>query len=118
MIEIINTEKFKEEIFDFTKGEDFTFHKETPIILNFFGTWCGPCHMFAPVLEEIAEKHQGKVKVFKVDIDKSPELPHLFGIKSVPTTVFFIPNEEPVLTNGAYPKETVEKMVFDFFGLS
>lgn len=117
MIEIIDTEKFKAEIFDFTANQEFAFTKDTPVILNFFGTWCGPCHMFAPVLEDIATQFEGKLKVFKVDIDKSPELPHLFGIKSVPTTVFFIPNEEPVMANGAYPKETVDKMVFDFFGL-
>lgn len=117
MIEVIDIEKFKSEVFDFTSGQDFVFDKELPVILNFFGTWCGPCHMFAPTLEDIATQFAGKLKVYKVDIDKTPELPHMFGIKSVPTTVFFAPNSEPILTNGLYPKETVEKMVFDFFGL-
>jgi thioredoxin 1 len=117
MIEVINIEKFKTEIFDFTKGEEFSFDKTTPVVLNFFGTWCGPCHMFSPVLEDIAAQFEGRLKIFKVDIDQTPELSPLFGIKSVPTTIFFVPKDEPILTNGFYPKETVEKMLSDFFGL-
>lgn len=65
MIEIINKEQFKTEIFDFTIHKEWIFDKKMPIILNFFAPWCGPCHQFAPTLEEIASEHSEKLKVYK-----------------------------------------------------
>jgi thioredoxin len=116
--EIISTEKFKSEIFDFTSGEEFKFDKTTPVILNFFATWCGPCHSFAPALESIAEEHSGSIKVFKVDIDQYPELPLLFGVRSVPTTVFFNPNEEPAIVTGNIGEDGLRRAIADLFGIS
>lgn len=117
-LEVINTEKFKAEIFDFTNETDFKFTKNQPIILNFFATWCGPCHMFAPALEEIASEFEGKLQVYKVDIDQDPLIPRLFEVKSVPTTVFFIPNEEPALAGGNIGKSGLDRAVSELFGLS
>lgn len=118
-LEIIDTEKFKSEIFDFTKEQqEFAFKGDTPIILNFFATWCGPCHAFAPALEEAAGKHEGKLKVFKVDIDKDPLVPALFGVRSVPTTVFFIPGDQPAIASGNIGHEGLEKALEDLFGLN
>lgn len=116
-VQIMDTEKFKNEIFDFSQGQDFEFKREKPLILNFFGTWCGPCHAFRPALENIAEKHQDQLDVFKVDIDADPALPALFGIRGVPTTVFFKPNEEPVLVTGNIGHEGLQRAVADLFGL-
>ncbi|MBC7467378.1 MAG: thioredoxin fold domain-containing protein [Bdellovibrio sp.] len=117
MIEIISKEKFKSEIFDFSVNKEWTFDKKTPVILNFFATWCGPCHRFAPTLEEIAAQYDQSVKVYKIDIDQDPEIAHLFGVQSVPTTLFLKPNEEPVMTNGALLKEGVERAITELFGI-
>jgi thioredoxin 1 len=115
---IIDAEKFKAEIFDYTTQTEFTHTKTKPVILNFFATWCGPCHAFAPALEALAEKHESQIDVYKIDIDQHPEIPRLFGVMSVPTTVFFIPNEEPALVTGNIGDEGLQRAVQDLFGIS
>ena len=117
MIEILDKEKFKSEVFDFTANAEWKFEKNQPVILNFFATWCGPCHQFAPTLEEIAIAHSGNLKVYKIDIDKDPEISHLFDIKSVPTTLFLTKNEEPVMANGALTREGLDRAVTEIFNL-
>lgn len=112
-VQIIDTEKFKQEIFDFAKEKNFEFKKDKPIILNFFATWCGPCRSFAPALESAAKEHEGDFSVFKIDIDKDPQVPALFGIRSVPTTVFFIPNDQPAMVSGNIGKDGLERAIKD-----
>lgn len=115
-VEIINTAKFKSEIFDFENEKTFEFKKDKPIILNFFATWCGPCRVFAPSLEEAAKEHDGEINVYKIDIDQDPQIPALFGVRSVPTTVFFIPNEQPALASGNIGKEGLDRAISELFG--
>lgn len=115
-VQIIDTEKFKAEIFDFTKEKSFSFNKEKPIVLNFSASWCGPCKVFGPALEEVAKEHDGEFNIYKIDIDKDPQVPALFGIRSVPSTVFFIPNDQPVLITGNIGKEGLDRAVKEFLG--
>ena len=116
-LEVINTEKFKSEIFDFTIEKDFHFTKNLPIILNFYATWCGPCHAFAPALDEIANEYEGQIQVYKIDIDQDPLIPALFEVRSVPTTVFIIPHQEPALAAGNIGKSGLDRAVSELFGL-
>jgi thioredoxin 1 len=60
-----------------------------PILVDFWATWCGPCRMIAPVLEEIAEEQAVAVRIVKVDVDNNPELSNRFGIRNIPTLLFF-----------------------------
>lgn len=62
---------------------------ELPVLVDFYATWCGPCKMLGPVLEEVAKRYEGRAKVVKVDIDESPELAQRFGVSAVPTLVLF-----------------------------
>jgi thioredoxin 1 len=60
-----------------------------PILVDFWATWCAPCRMIAPVLEEIAEEQAEAVRIVKVDVDNNPELSNRFGIRNIPTLLFF-----------------------------
>ena len=62
---------------------------DLPVLVDFYATWCGPCKMLAPVLDEVAKRYEGRAKVVKVDIDESPELAQRFGVSAVPTLVLF-----------------------------
>ena len=83
---------------------------EKKVLIDFCATWCGPCRMVAPVIEEIAEENPD-VKVCKVDVDKEPELADAFGIQSIPTLVLIKDKEIIQSTVGAKSKKEILKMI-------
>jgi len=82
-----------------------------PVLLDFFATWCGPCRMVAPVLEEIAAENPG-IRVCKVDVDEQPELAREFGIMTVPTLVVMKNGEAVRRVSGARPKAALLDLVY------
>lgn len=79
MAKVINSQEFKNEVLN---GEGV-------VLVDFFATWCGPCKMLAPVLDEIGNEMNGQVTVVKVDVDQSGDLANQFGIMSIPTMITF-----------------------------
>lgn len=79
-------------------------NSETPVLIDFFAEWCGPCKTMAPVLDEVARDYAGKLKVVKVDVDESGETAALFGVTAMPTFVLVKNGRETFRRIGAAPK--------------
>src|SRR5713101_1064295 len=85
--------------------------KETPVLVDFWAEWCGPCHAVSPVLEKIAEERAGELKLVKVNIDENQNLAGRYGVMSIPTMILFKDGEPAAATIGARPKGDIEKQL-------
>ncbi len=82
-----------------------------PMVVDFWATWCGPCRMVGPIIDELATEYAGKVNIGKVDVDANQDLPMRFGVRNIPT-VLFIKNGEVVNKMvGAQSKEAFKKEI-------
>jgi thioredoxin 1 len=77
---------------------------DVPVLVDFWAEWCGPCKMIAPVLEEIAEEHAGKVRIAKLNIDDNLDVTRRFDVMSIPTLILFKDGEPKARLIGAKPK--------------
>lgn len=84
---------------------------DTPVLVDFWAEWCGPCRALAPKLEEIAEEFKGKVKVAKVNIDENPNTPSKFGVRGIPTMILFKAGQQVDQVVGNHPKENIAAML-------
>jgi len=69
--------------------EDQVIGSDTPVLVDYWAEWCGPCKMIAPVLEQIADEYNGKLKIAKLNIDENPSTPPKYGIRGIPTLMLF-----------------------------
>jgi len=109
-MEKLTLETFKEKVFKMDNN-DWKFEGTKPAIIDFYADWCGPCKMVAPILEKISEEYNGKLDIYKVDVDTQYELSAFFGIRSIPT-ILFIPIEgKPEMMVGSLPKHKIEDAI-------
>jgi thioredoxin 1 len=101
---------------DIVVGTDSNWKKEVeqssvPVMVDFWAPWCGPCRMVSPVIEKLADKYSGKVKVVKVNVDDNQELAMKFNIMSIPTIMLFKDGKALDQAIGAAPSEFYEKLL-------
>ena len=92
-------------------GQQSTILSDKPMVVDFFATWCGPCKMQAPILDEVEKNHQGEVIFQRIDIDQNMELAQEFRIEGVPTLMFTTPKGEYKMLVGLQDAETIEKEI-------
>lgn len=93
------------------EGNTWKYLGDKPCVIDFYATWCGPCKMISPYLEDIASTYEGKLYVYKIDVDKEKELAKAFGAYSIPLLIFVPMEGDPQSQRGALPKDELEKAV-------
>jgi thioredoxin 1 len=98
------------------KVSDSTFESEvlkatSPVVVDFWAEWCGPCRMIAPALEEISGSLDGKVKIVKMNVDENPQTAAKYGIQSIPTLMLFKDGQMASRQIGAAPKQKLEHWI-------
>lgn len=101
-----NTLTFTDDAFD----QD-VLQSDVPVLVDFWATWCGPCRTMAPVIEEIADKYEGKAKVGKLDVDNNPAAAGRFQVRGIPTLLLFKGGQVVDQVVGAVPAGKVEEML-------
>src|SRR5574344_2981048 len=90
---------------------EWKYEGTVPGIVDFYATWCGPCKMIAPKLVELAKEYEGKIVVYKVDVDQEQDLAAAFGVQSIPTLLWIPMKGNPTVTRGALMKSDMKKMI-------
>ena len=99
MADAVTTTTFEQEVLQ----------SETPVLVDFWAEWCGPCHAVSPILDRIAEERAGSLKLVKINIDEEPDIAERYGIASIPTMILFRDGQPAVSVIGAQPKGAIER---------
>lgn len=80
---------------------------DQPILVDFWAAWCGPCRAIAPVIKELADEYDGRIKIGKCDVDKNPQTPGTYGVRAIPTLILFSDGEVREQITGAVSKAQI-----------
>ncbi|MDE1827537.1 MAG: thioredoxin [Candidatus Micrarchaeota archaeon] len=100
-VDDINKDKFDAEVLS----------AKTPVVVDFWAEWCGPCRVFSPIVDEVSSEFDKKVKFYKLNVDDNPEIAERYNVMSIPTAVLFDKGEVRAVSIGALPKESLKKWI-------
>ncbi|MBF0105080.1 MAG: thioredoxin [Deltaproteobacteria bacterium] len=104
--------------FETTDGnfENDVLKATTPVLVDFWASWCGPCRALSPVIDELADEYKGKLKVFKVNTDENPNTPSRYGVRGIPTIIVFKDGQIVDQSVGVVAKVNLQAMINKAFG--
>jgi len=114
MVKNVTTKYFNENVYDLKKVDDngeLRFLGKKPVLIDFYATWCGPCRVLEPILDELYEEYDGEIDIYKVNTEDEMELAGAFGVMSLPTLLFIPEEGKPVMSPGAPPKPHLKELI-------
>lgn len=113
-VEYLSYDTFLTKVWDFeTNNQEWIYEGEVPCVIDFYADWCGPCKRVAPIMDDLAAKYEGKVKIYKINTDKERQLSSAFGIRSIPSVLFVPMKGKPMMQTGALPRDQYIKIIED-----
>lgn len=116
MVQELTLEEFQKKVYNLTDRSTTapTYLGDKPAIVDFYASWCGPCRMVAPVLEELAEEYKDRIVIYKVNTEREPDLAAAFGIRSIPSILFIPKGGRPQMLQGAMPKQAFRQAIEEY----
>ena len=114
MVKNVTTKYFNENVYDLKKVDEngeLKFLGKKPVLIDFYATWCGPCRVLEPILDELYEEYGGEIDILKVNTEDEMELAAAFGVMSLPTLLFIPMEGPPVISPGAPPKQMLKELI-------
>ena len=114
MVKNVTTKYFNKNVYDLKKTDDngeLKFLGKKPVLIDFYATWCGPCRVLEPILDELYEEYDGEIDIYKVNTEDEMELAGAFGVMSLPTLLFIPIEGKPMISPGAPPKQMLKEMI-------
>ena len=110
--EYLTYDTFIEKVWNFEDNpQEWIYEGDIPCVIDFYADWCKPCKMVAPIMDDLANEYEGKVKIYKVDVDKEKQLAAVFQVRSIPAVLFSPVKGRPMMQAGALPKDQYVKII-------
>ena len=110
----LTSDEFHRMVADIDPERGLRYKGTTPCMVDFYADWCGPCRQLAPIAEKLAAKYKGRFIVYKVNVDRAPDICQALNISSIPTLVFLKPDTQPGMMVGAPSESELEKTIQEF----
>jgi len=110
--EFLTYDTFLKKVWNFEENpQQWVYEGDEPCVIDFYADWCRPCKLVAPIMEDLAKKYNGKVKIYKINVDKEKKLASIFQIRSIPAVLFSPKTGKPTMQVGALPKDEYIRII-------
>lgn len=107
----LTKDEFLKKVFNYETNKEWKYAGDKPALIDFYATWCGPCKMLSPILEELAAEYGDQIYIYKVNTEEEQELAAVFNIRSIPTLLFIPVDGQPQMSMGAMPKASLKEAI-------